>query len=159
MITTKSLRVIAGTAQRAVLGGCLLKGGTRPYRSTSGSGPHTLTSPQSSSVSCLTHPRGGGGGWGKLHLRLELLGTSCAARAGRSALATAPLGLRTIPALSSTGAWHAIRQLNAALRAPSKAAMALPWAPLFWGRWPCPCTRMYGWAQRRQSQCHRALAG
>ncbi len=33
MITTKSLRVIAGTAQRAVLGGCLLKGGTRPYRS------------------------------------------------------------------------------------------------------------------------------
>ena len=34
MITTKSLRVIAGTAQRAVLGGCLLKGGTRPYRST-----------------------------------------------------------------------------------------------------------------------------
>ena len=37
----------------------------------------------------LTHPRGGGGGggWGKLHLRLELLGTRCAARAGRSALA------------------------------------------------------------------------
>ena len=33
-ITTKSLRVIAGTAQRAVLGGCLLKGGTRPYRSS-----------------------------------------------------------------------------------------------------------------------------
>ena len=43
MITTKSLRVIAGTAQRAVLGGCLLKGGTRPYRSSLGLDLSTAT--------------------------------------------------------------------------------------------------------------------
>ena len=99
--------------------------------------------------------RRGDGGWGKLHLRLELLGTRCAARAGRSALAAAlpwseeNTGLE----LDWCQARHQIAECSAAR--PKQGGDGSALGPAILGKMAVPVHAEAWWAQRRQSQCHK----